>query len=91
MLAADLSDRIIKYRNILQLSFMVELSYDLKHIGVWMDDLRFRSFSIVFQSYPGDGRVIIKVCVQWKPIYDSKDPRLTRGSNPGPLDKQASA
>ena len=70
MLVADLSDRIIKYRNILQLSLMLELSYVLKHMGVWMGDLRFTSFSIAFQSYPDDVWMIMKGCVQWKPIYD---------------------
>ena len=46
----------------------------------------FTSFqSTVFQSYQDDGRVIMKGCVQWNPVYDWKDLRLRRGSNPGPL------
>ena len=30
----------------------------------------FTSFSTVFQSYQGDGRMIMKDCVQWNPVYD---------------------
>ena len=33
----------------------------------------------------------MKGLAQWNPIYDRKDPRLKRGSNPGPLDKQTRA
>ena len=29
----------------------------------------FTSFSTVFQSYQDDGRMIIKGCVQWNPVY----------------------
>ena len=36
----------------------------------------FTSFSTVFQLYQDDGRMIMKGCVQWNPVYDSKDPRL---------------
>ena len=30
----------------------------------------FTSFSTVFQSYQANGRVIMKGCVQWCPVYD---------------------
>ena len=30
----------------------------------------FTSFSTVFQSYQDDGRMIMKGCVQWNPVYD---------------------
>ena len=29
----------------------------------------FTSFSTVFQSYQDDGRMIMKGCVQWNPVY----------------------
>ena len=29
----------------------------------------FISFSTVFQLYQDDGRMTIKVCVQWNPVY----------------------
>ena len=29
----------------------------------------FTSFLTVFQSYQDDGRMIMKVCVQWNPVY----------------------
>ena len=29
----------------------------------------FTSFSTVFQSYQDDGRLIMKGCVQWSPVY----------------------
>ena len=35
-----------------------------------MDDLRFYVISTVFQSYQDDGRMIMKGCVQWNPVYD---------------------
>ena len=47
----------------------------------------FTSFSTVIQSYQDDVHVIRKGCVQWNPVYDRKDPRLRRSSNPGPLDQ----
>ena len=50
------------------------------------DNTDFTSYSTVFQSYQDDGKVIIKVCVQWNPVYAWKDFRLQRGSNPWPLD-----
>ena len=31
----------------------------------------FTSFSTVFQSYQGDGRLIMKDCVQWNSVYQS--------------------
>ena len=34
----------------------------------WMT-CNFRSFSKVFQSYQEDERLIVKVCVQWNPVY----------------------
>ena len=39
-------------------------SYD----GGWMT-CDFTSFSTVFQSYQDDGRMIMKGCVQWNPVY----------------------
>ena len=33
----------------------------------------FTSFSIVFQSYQGNGRLIMKGCVQWSSVYGSED------------------
>ena len=33
----------------------------------------FTSFSTVFQSYQDNGRVIIKGCMQWNPVYERKD------------------
>ena len=41
---------------------------DLEMDG-WMT-CDFTSFSIVFQSYQGDGRMIMKGSVQWNPVYD---------------------
>ena len=38
-----------------------------------MDDLGFYVLSTVFQSYQDDGRVIVKGCVQWNPVYDVKN------------------
>ena len=38
----------------------------------WMDGWMicdFTSFSTVFQSYQDDGRMIMKGCVQWNPVY----------------------
>ena len=43
------------------------------HRDGWMDGWMtydFTSFSIVFQSYQDDGRMIMKRCVQWNPVYD---------------------
>ena len=33
----------------------------------------FMSFSTVFQSYQDDGRMIMKGCVQWNPVYGWED------------------
>ena len=32
----------------------------------------FSSFSTVFQSYQDDGKVTMKDCMQWNPVYSSK-------------------
>ena len=34
-----------------------------------MYDLRFTSFSTVFQSYQDDERLVMKGCVQWNRVY----------------------
>ena len=43
----------------------------------WMMDGRiscdFTSLSTVFQSYQDDGRMIMKGCVQWNPVYGSSE------------------
>ena len=49
----------------------------------------FTTFSTVFQSYQNDGMVIMKSFVQWNHIYDWKDFRLERVSNPKLLDQEA--
>ena len=33
----------------------------------------FTTFSIVLESYQDDGQMIIKGCVQWKPVYGLED------------------
>ena len=43
----------------------------------------FTPFSTVFQSYQDYGRMIMKDCVQWNPVYGWKDFRLEQGSSPG--------
>ena len=42
-----------------------------------MDDktCHFTSFLTAFQSYPDDGRVVMKGCVQWDPDYVWKEIR----------------
>ena len=47
----------------------------------------FTSVSTVIQSYQDDGHVIRIGCMHWNPVYDRKDPRLRRSSNPGPFDQ----
>ena len=56
----------------------------------WMDDQRFTSFSIVFQSYQDDGRMIMKGCVLWNPVYGIEDFALS-GASTRSLDQKASA
>ena len=41
----------------------------------------FTSFSIQFQTYQDNGRVIMKGCVQWNPIYDFMIPTSSRSQN----------
>ena len=50
----------------------------------------FTPFSTVFQSYQDDEQMIMKGCVQWNPIWDSKDLCLIKTLNLGLLDKKAS-
>ena len=47
----------------------------------------FTSFSTVFQSYQEDGRLIMKGCVQWNPIYELRRLHPEQGLNSGPLDR----
>ena len=49
----------------------------------------FTSLSTLFQSYQNDGRVIMKSCVQWNPVYEVKG-RLRRGLVPGLLEDSVS-
>ena len=49
-------------------------------------NLKMNSISVI----SGRWLVIMKSCVQRNPVYVRKDSRLKRGSNPGPLDRQAS-
>ena len=65
----------------------LSLSLSLSHGWMTCD---FTSFSTDFQLYQDDGR-LKDGCVQWNSVYDCKYPRLKRGSNPGPLDKQVGA
>ena len=46
----------------------------------------FTSSKTVFQYYKDDGRNM-KSCVQMNSVYDWKNFRLRRVSNPGPLDQ----
>ena len=55
----------------------------------WINDVVLRLFSIELQLHQDDGSVT-DGCEQWNPIYDRKDPRLKRCSNPELLDQQAS-
>ena len=50
-----------------------------------------RPFFTVFQSYQYYGKMKIKVCKQWKSVFDRKDFGLQRGSNLGSPDLQATA
>ena len=58
-------------------------------LDVWMT-CDFVSFSTVFQSYQDNGQVIMKGCVQWHLVCGWKNFCFKQGSNPGPLDQQAS-
>ena len=46
----------------------------------------FTSFLTLFQSYQDDGRMIMKGCVQWNPVYGWED-AASSGDRTGPLDK----
>ena len=49
-----------------------------------MNGLQFYGLLIVFQTYQDDGRVIMKGCVQWNPVYGWKNLILpTAGLGPG--------
>ena len=52
----------------------------------WMS-CNLTSFSTVFHSYQDDVRLITNGCIEWNLVYDWKDFRFKRGSNPGPLDQ----
>ena len=53
-------------------SFM-KLDHTLSfYIDGWMT-CDFALFSTVFQSYQDDGQMIMKVCVQLKPVYGRED------------------
>ena len=43
-----------------------------------MNDLKFQSFSTVFQSYPDNGRVILESGLQWNSGYDRKTSTSSR-------------
>ena len=45
----------------------------------------FMSYLTACQSYQDDSWMVMKGYEQWNPIYDRKDFRLQRFSNPGPL------
>ena len=55
-------------------------------MDIWMD-LDFIFFSTVFQSNQKDGRLIMKGCVQWNPVYCWKDSRPQQSLNQGPPDQ----
>ena len=55
-----------------------------------MDDLKFISFSMVFQSYKENGRIIMIGCVQRNPVYIRKNFLFKLKLNPGPEKQQAS-
>ena len=50
----------------------------------------FTSCSTAFKSYQDDRRKIMNRCVQWNPVYDWKY-LSSQGSNPVPLNQQASS
>ena len=50
----------------------------------WIDALRFKSFSTVFQSYQDDGWVIMKGCVQWKWLHLKREGEGARTRDRGP-------
>ena len=78
----------LKHSNLIRPNYFLSNSYKAasQRMDAWVT-CDFTSFSTVFQSYQDDGRMIMKGCVQWNPVYDRKDLRLRRGSNPGPLDQ----
>ena len=51
----------------------------------------FTPLSTVFQSYQDDGRMKMKGCVQWNPVYGWKDFCLKQGLNQGTIDVEATA
>ena len=53
----------------------------------WLDDSRYTSFSIVFQPYQDDVRVIIIGCMQGTSLTFENIFRHKRGSSPGSLDQ----
>ena len=60
----------------------------IQRMGGWMTGY-FTSFTTIFQSYLDTGRVIVKGCLQWNPVYERKEFCLQE-SNSEPLDQQAS-
>ena len=57
-------------QNILEQKQIMELT--LKTKDGWMI-CDFTSFSTVFKSYQEIGQMIMKSCVQWKPVYGWQD------------------
>ena len=68
---------------------MIKESHIILDRDGWMNEWLAISclFSTVFLSYEDNWWMIMKGCVQWNPVYDLKDLRLKRGTNPGPIDK----
>ena len=55
-----------KYSNLCGLLDNIKSAEGIAHGWMICD---FMSFSTVFQSYQDDGRMIMKGCVQWDPVY----------------------